>query len=112
MVRTLVACVVLLGLTACAPTAEQDPAAAVPAPSAAEGSSGDEVCVVGQLNEEGVECQALQTLAGDVYTLSGDLEGNRAGALVCACGKPAEMSTCMQGTTLQLTRIGSPAICP
>ena len=74
---------------------------------------GDEdTCAVGTLTNEGIECPAMQTLGGDVYTLVGDLQGAQAGDLICACGREVEQSTCMQGTTIELTRIGSPALCP
>lgn len=85
------------------PTA-RDPAAAAPA----EG----ETCVLGTLTNEGVECPAMQTLKGEVYTLVGDLQSHQTGDLVCTCGRKVELSTCMQGTTLEVTRIGSPALCP
>ncbi|MDX1540246.1 MAG: hypothetical protein R3349_02470 [Geminicoccaceae bacterium] len=71
-----------------------------------------ETCALGTLTNEGIECPAMQTLQGDLYTLVGDLAGKQAGDLVCACGRPVDMSTCMQGTTLEVTRIGSPALCP
>lgn len=105
-------CVVLTLLAAaCAPASEDPPPAAPPASSPAA-ASGDEQCVTGLLTEDGVECPAMQTLDGEVYTLIGELDGRGPGDLVCVCGQPVEMSSCMQGTTLQLTRIGSPAICP
>ena len=101
----------MLTLSACGSLEEQPgPGEATPAPPA-EAAAG-ETCVVGILTDEGVECPVLQTLRGDVYTLLGELDGRGAGDLVCACGREAEMSTCMQGTTLELTRIGSPALCP
>lgn len=112
----------LLFLVACAPPDETARPAAeapateagrAPAETAATAAPGPgETCVVGTLTDEGVECQALNTVGGDIYTLVGDLEGRSSGELVCACGEAVEMSTCMQGTTLQLTRIGSPALCP
>ena len=112
-------CLLLL-FAACAPGGEPaQPAADTPAAEAGRAPSESaataapgETCVVGTLTDEGVECQALNTIGGDIYTLVGDLQGRSSGELVCACGEAVEMSTCMQGTTLQLTRIGSPALCP
>jgi hypothetical protein len=69
-----------------------------------------EVCLVGHPTEEGVECQAYRADDGGLYTLLGNLAG-LAGDAVCICGRPAEFSTCMQGTTLAVTRIGPPGTC-
>ena len=76
--------------------------------SATSGAVG-EVCLVGRPTEEGVECQAFRAADGDLYTLLGDLAG-LAGE-VCVCGQPVELSTCMQGTTIAVTRIGPPQTC-
>ena len=108
MSKRSVLCLVLI-LSACASPEERpaSEAAGVPAEPAA-----GETCVVGTLTNEGVECPAMQTIGGDVYTLVGELAGSEAGDLVCACGHEVEQSTCMQGTTIEVTRIGSPALCP
>lgn len=100
---------ILLAAAACAPDSDMPDPAAAPAPDAV---SSEEQCVVGLLTGDGVECPAMQSLQGDVFTLIGDLQGRGPGDMVCVCGRPVEMSTCMQGTTIELTRIGSPSICP
>lgn len=104
--------VLALALGACAPPMSEQPRTADPARAAGEASGAERTCVIGTLTNEGVECPAMQTLTGEVYTLLGDLQGKEAGDLVCACGAEADMSTCMQGTTLELTEIGSPSLCP
>jgi hypothetical protein len=70
-----------------------------------------EVCVRGRLTDEGVECQAMRGADGRLYTLAGDLAGLVPGAEACVCGRVAELSTCMQGTTLAISRVGPPALC-
>jgi len=88
----------------------------------AEGSAGErrsgaaaaagEICLRGRATAEGVECQAFRTADGRLYTLMGDLGGLAAEREVCVCGRPVEMSTCMQGTTITVSRIGPPERCP
>lgn len=68
------------------------------------------MCVTGRLTDEGVECPALRTAEGALFTLAGPTGGAAAGDEVCVCGRPAEMSTCMQGRTLSVSYIGS--TCP
>lgn len=93
-------------LTACVPA--NDPprqvAEASPPPLAATSdrpASADEmVSVTGVLTEEGVECQALRGEDGELYTVAGGLEGFEPGDRVRVVGRIAEMSFCMQGTTL------------
>ena len=79
---------------------------------AAEAGSADEVCVAGRATGEGVECQAFRGDDGRLYTLIGDLGSLRGDHVVCVCGQPVEMATCMQGTTIRVTRIDPPAACP
>src|SRR5262249_35146735 len=67
--------------------------------------------IEGVLTTEGVECPALRTDDGTLYTLAGDLGGFRPGDRVCIVPSPVEMSTCMQGTTVKIEWIG-PAPCP
>lgn len=88
--------------------ASADPEASADPDAGAAG----EVCVRGRLTDEGVECPALRGADGRLYTLAGRLGGLALGAEACICGTVAELSTCMQGTTLAITRIAPAADCP
>jgi uncharacterized protein DUF5818 len=61
--------------------------------------------VTGKLTNEGAECKAMRGDDGKLYTLTGDLKGFRTGDRVKVTGRIAEMSTCMQGTTLGVEKI-------
>jgi hypothetical protein len=61
--------------------------------------------IQGVLTDEGVECQAMRGDDGKLYTLTGELQGFSAGDRVRVVGQIAEISFCMQGTTLQIRRI-------
>ena len=63
------------------------------------------ITVTGKLTNEGVECKAMRGDDGKLYTLTGDLKGFRTGDRVKVTGRVAEMSTCMQGTTLGVEKI-------
>ena len=63
-------------------------------------------CYKGELTDEGVECQAFRSEDGQLFTLIGDLEGYGNGDKVVVCGTIAEISFCMQGTTLVISYIG------
>jgi hypothetical protein len=63
------------------------------------------VRITGTLTDEGVECQALETDNGTVYTLTGNLRDFEVGDRVRIVGKVAEGSICQQGTTLQVLNI-------
>jgi hypothetical protein len=63
------------------------------------------VRIAGTLTNEGVECQALVTDSGKLYTLTGNLGGFENGDRVRVVGKVAEVSICQQGTTLQVLNI-------
>ena len=63
-------------------------------------------CYKGQLTDEGVECQAFRADNGELFTLIGDLAGYENGDKVVVCGTIAEISFCMQGTTLVVSYIG------
>jgi hypothetical protein len=63
------------------------------------------VRVQGQLTGEGVECPAMRSDDGAIYTLLGDLKGLKPGDRVGVEGTRVEISYCMQGTTLQVTQI-------
>lgn len=87
-------------------------AATVAGSAAAQGSSrhppasrAESVTVTGTLTDEGVECRALRGDDGALYTLTGDLKKFKTGDRVTVTGTSAEMSTCMQGTTIAVQRI-------
>lgn len=61
--------------------------------------------VAGRLTDEGVECPALRTEDGALYTLTGDLGGAQPGDRVVVEGTLPDMSMCMQGTTIAVARI-------
>ena len=63
-------------------------------------------CYKGELTDEGVECQAFRSEEGELFTLIGDLAGYKNGDKVVVCGTIAEISFCMQGTTLVISYIG------
>ena len=67
----------------------------------------DRLTVTGTLTRQGVECQAMRGDDGVTYTLAGDLGNFRPGDRVEVTGRRAQMSTCMQGTTIQVNRIRS-----
>ena len=78
---------------------------AMPAYAAKESQS--PVTVSGLLTREGVECQALRTDGGELFTLVGDLKGFKAGQRVRVTGQRMELSTCQQATTLRVSNIVS-----
>jgi virginiamycin B lyase len=59
----------------------------------------------GQLVDGGVECQRFRASNGKYYTLVGDLKGLHNGDTVEIEGTIAEMSFCMQDTTVQVQKI-------
>jgi hypothetical protein len=63
------------------------------------------VRITGELTDAGVECQALETDNGTVYTLTGNLRDFEVGDRVRVVGKVAEVSICQQGTTLEVLNI-------
>lgn len=63
------------------------------------------VKVVGLLTREGIECPALRSDDGDLYTLTGRLQGFRPGDVVTVTGRIAEASICQQGTTIEIEGI-------
>lgn len=115
----------LLLAAACSPgtpeTAPGDaPAASLPPPAApsapapggtmpdatpTDTARAGEVRITGRLTDEGVECPALRGDDGKLYTLAGDTKGFRPGDRVTVTGTVAEMSTCMQGTTIGVRTI-------
>jgi LysM repeat protein len=63
------------------------------------------VVVTGTLTREGAECQAMRGDDGKLYTLAGEFRGFRPGDRVRVEGRIAEVSICMQGTTIDVRRI-------
>lgn len=61
--------------------------------------------VTGMLTDEGVECPALRSDGGELYTLAGDTGDFSVGDRVTVEGTIAEVSSCMQGTTIRVERI-------
>ena len=62
--------------------------------------------IEGRVTDEGVECVALRTDSGDLFTLAGaDTDGLAPGDRVTVQGSIAEMSFCQQGITLAVTSV-------
>ena len=62
--------------------------------------------ISGVVTNEGVECPAVRGEDGKLYTIVGaDREKLKPGVRVKITGEPVQMSTCMQGTTIEATRI-------
>ena len=77
------------------------------------GPSGDAICVLGRITDEGVECPTLRSRDGTLYSLAGDLGAFDVGDRVCVCGPTGGASICMQGTTVAVHRMtASSAGCP
>ncbi|MDA0327956.1 MAG: hypothetical protein O2958_02925 [Gemmatimonadetes bacterium] len=62
----------------------------------------------GRITDEGVECLAMRDTDEYLYTLIGATDGLAAGEPVVIEGEYVETSTCMQGTTLRVTRVLPP----
>ena len=58
--------------------------------------------IEGELTDEGVSCPALRGDDGELYTLAGDIGELQPGQRVRVTGEVAEVSLCMQGTTIAL----------
>jgi cytochrome c1 len=63
------------------------------------------VQVTGVVTTEGVECPAVRGDDGKLYTLAGAQDLPPAGTRVRITGQVAEISTCMQGTTIAVTTL-------
>jgi hypothetical protein len=64
------------------------------------------ITITGRVTDEGVECLAVRGDDGRLYTLAGgDRDKLRTGARVRITGTIAEMSFCMQGTTINATAV-------
>ena len=74
-------------------------------------ASADERCLRGVFTDNGVECPAFRGEDGTLYTLTGLIDVPAPGAPACICGAPAEMSFCMQGVTIAVSRVGPPEAC-
>jgi hypothetical protein len=61
---------------------------------------------IGTLTGEGVECPAMRGDDGRLYTLAGNIGPFRPGDRVQVLGRPAQVSFCMQGTTIEVQAIG------
>ena len=62
----------------------------------------------GEITGEGVECVAMRDTDGFLYTLIGDVGDVEPGDQVTVEASYVEASTCMQGTTLSVTRVMEP----
>lgn len=65
----------------------------------------DQIEVTGTVTGRGVECPAIRDEEGKIYTLTGNLPELKEGDRVQVLGSVAEISICMQGTTINVTRI-------
>jgi hypothetical protein len=63
--------------------------------------------VSGTLTADGVECRALRTASGEVYTLTGAADLPPVGTEVTVQGTIAQQSTCQQGITIAVKTIRS-----
>lgn len=73
-----------------------------------EGDRSDEGQIMmlrGRLTSEGVECQAMRTEDGTLYTLAGDTESFQDGDRVAVKARQVGMSVCTQGTTVEVVDI-------
>lgn len=76
-----------------------------PAPPAAEDAESGMI-ITGTVTDEGVECPAVRTEDGKLYTIAtSDREKLRPGVRVRITGEIAQMSFCQQGTTISAERI-------
>ena len=80
------------------------PAETKPSPESDEPTSG--VRVEGTLTTAGVECPVMRGDDGKVYSLAGSIGDLQAGDEIWVEGEIAQMSICMQGTTINVKKIG------
>lgn len=85
-------------VTGCAAQSPQPPAAGS---ASAEGK----IVVTGKITDEGVECLAMRGDDGKLYTLGRPNNPPKAGQRVRVTGTIAQMSICMQGTTIAVEKI-------
>ena len=82
-----------------------DPPPAVSEDATAPPAAG-EMTITGVVTNEGVECPAVRGDDGQIYTIAGGDRSNlRPGTRVRVTGTRAQMSFCMQGTTIDATKI-------
>lgn len=75
-----------------------------PPPTAENAESG--MTITGTVTNEGVECPAVRTEDGKLYTIAtSDREKLRPGTRVRITGEIAQMSICQQGTTISAGKI-------
>lgn len=67
----------------------------------------DRVDVTGTITNQGAECRTLRSDNGQLFSLTGNLRGFGPGDRVRVRGRVAEMSFCMQGTTIDVRLITS-----
>lgn len=85
--------------------ARQEPIGAPTSIAGAEQAPESElICIRGKVTDEGIECPALRA-EGELYTLAGESGAFEVGDEVCVCGAVADVSFCMQGTTIAVTQI-------
>jgi len=78
-----------------------------PPPNGAPAGEGEQLFLEGRLTDEGVECPAFRSDDDELYTLTGDLGGFGPGDPVRIVAEPVAVSTCMQGTTVNVLEISA-----
>lgn len=68
-------------------------------------AEGEAVRLEGEITDEGVECPAFRSESGVLYTLAGAPDWASPGDRVIVVGTVAEVSFCMQGTTITVQRV-------
>ena len=61
--------------------------------------------IIGRITDEGAECMAMRSDDGKLFTIGRPKEELKPGDRIRVTGTIAEMSFCMQGVTLNVTRI-------
>jgi len=75
-------------------------------PPATANSDPGSITITGVVTREGVECPAVRGDDGKLYTITGpERDKLKPGLRVRITGRIAEMSTCMQGTTISATDV-------
>lgn len=68
-------------------------------------SQPERLSVTGTITTRGIECPVMRGDNGRTYSLTGNLQGYRAGDRVLVEGRVAEPSICQQGVTIEIRRI-------